>query len=90
MLMPWTLAPADVDVFDNSPAVWASSSSAGRHTALAWPWRRQNFFEEVGRWAPRYLQASLGMQNPNPMKIEEFLWKFVLKYHQFGFLQRFL
>ena len=34
MLMPWTLAPSDVDVVDNSPAVWASSPSAGRHTAL--------------------------------------------------------
>ena len=34
MLMPWTLAPADVDVVDNSPAVWASSPSAGRHITL--------------------------------------------------------
>ena len=33
MLMPWTLAPADVNVVDNSPAVWASPS-AGRQTAL--------------------------------------------------------
>ena len=30
------------------------------------------------------------MDNPNPMKIQEFLLKFVLKYHQFGFLQRIL
>ena len=36
------------------------------------------------------LQASLGMHNPKPMKIQEFLLKFVLKYHQFGFLQRIL
>ena len=86
MLMPWTLAPADVDVVDNAPAVWASSSSEG----VAWPWRRQNSFEEVGGWAQRYLQASLGMHNPKPMKIQEFLLKFVLKYHQFGFLQRIL
>ena len=34
MLIPWTLAPANVDVADNSPAVWASSPFAGRHTAL--------------------------------------------------------
>ena len=34
MLMPWTLAPADVDVVNNSLAVWALSPSAGRHTAL--------------------------------------------------------
>ena len=34
MLMPWTLAPADVDVVDNSPAVWASWPSAGRQAAL--------------------------------------------------------
>ena len=33
MLMPWTLAPADVNVDDNSPAVCASSPSAGRDTA---------------------------------------------------------
>ena len=87
MLMPWTLAPADVDVVDNSPAVWASSSSAGRHTALAWPWCRQNSFEEVGGWAQA---ATLGMHNPNPMKIQEFLLKFVLKYYQFGFPQKIL
>ena len=34
------------------------------------------------------LQTSLGVHNPNPMKIEEFLLKLLMKIHQFGFLER--
>ena len=61
-------------------AVWASSSSACLGVGRL-------LLKRLGGGS---LQASLGMHNPNPMKIQEFLLKFVLKYHQFGFPQRIL
>ena len=63
MLMPWTLAPAVSQRRGRTPAVWASSPSAGRHTALVALASAENFWSV---WGEGNLQASLGMHVPNP------------------------
>ena len=42
----------------------------------------------VKRFGGGSLQASLGMHNPNLMKIRGFFLKLLMKIHQFGFHQR--
>ena len=65
MLMPWTVAPAVSQRGCRTPAVWASSPSAGRHTALV-ALASAVFFWSI--WGEGNLQASLGMHDPKPMK----------------------
>ena len=72
MLMPWTLAPADVDGMDHRRQF---SCSLGV-VAVRRPSHRLGGLG-VGRILLKRLgggnlQASLGMQNPNPMKSKTF------------------
>ena len=58
--MPWTLAPADVDVWASSSTILLQSGRRPRPQAVTppqWPWRRQNSFEEVGGRATSKLHS---------------------------------